>query len=849
MKRLARRSQPAQRRKVAAAGSVMAAAVLIALALPGGPAQAATSVRLATVEVTYTISFVATGGLTDGDTVTLTGPAGTTFPASGNNWVVADDTTGNDGGGLNFTSAGDQATGTVGFITVNPGDEVTIQAFGIGNTAATGSQHLRVSTSAESTPVNVPFTIDAKRAVGSVTVQVSSAAVQATGVTYTVGFSATDELWNSGSMITLTAPKGTTFPAEGTAHSAYFVNDDSGPGNCGPDPVSVSASGSTVTLGCGGAGTAPIPAGNRVTVSITGVRNAASAGSKTLTVTTSADPKTASGTYRLTSEAGATSVGAPMLTRSSSAAGATGTTWTVGFTATQGWYEGQVKLTAPAGTVFPGHANDYSAVNDTSGTSYGVSLAGTPAHSVTMEVDAAPDFSNGEFLAEPVIPGDHITLTISDVTNPSTSGPVSLSAGADPVAVSMPLSGSASTPGLTLTSTSAGAGEVEYTAGFTATVTQTVSTVNLAFPGGTKFQSSPAPCDVIRDDTTGKQSVCLAPTVSGTTVTLQTPSTFGQFTVSAGDYVTVQVYGVTNTSDSGAASVGLTTSDASGPVTLPGFTITAPEPVTTPGVILDSYAAGATEVSYAVSFIASEGLNTGGYANAAPSSVTITVPGASFPASSSLCDEIFDGSNGQGPLCPNTPIGSGGDTITLNDIGARIAPGDQVILFVYGAQNPAASGSTQLTVSTSGSNGPASTGIGLTAATKISDPALWLSSPAAHATGVTYTVGFTADNGLSGGNGGAGYSTVTVSAPAGTVFPDSGCTGVTVRDNTYWDGGCTATTGGGTNVLTISTPGVQPKDHVTVTIEGVTNAAAGSKTLHVSTSSDATPAAVGYHLN
>ena len=78
--------------------------------------------------------------------------------------------------------------------------------------------------------------------------------------------------------------------------------------------------------------------------------------------------------------------------------------------------------------------------------------------------------------------------------------------------------------------------------------------------------------------------------------------------------------------------------------------------------------------------------------------------------------------------------------------------------------------------------------------------------------------------------------------------PDNGCTGVSVRDDTYWTSGCVATTGGGTDVLTISTPGVQPKDHVTVTIQGVTNAAAGTKTLHISTSSDATAVAVTYHL-
>ena len=704
-------------------------------------------------------------------------------------------------------------------------------------------------TSADTTLVNAPFTIKAKRAVGSETVQLSSAAVSATGVTYTVGFTATDGLWNAGSTITLTAPSGTKFPASGAADSAYFVNDDGGPSdNCGPSTVSVTGSGDTVTLTCGGAGSQPIPAGNRVTVSITGVKNASTSGTKTLSVTTTSDPKKASASYSLSSSAAFTSVAAPMLTRSSSAAGAAGA-WTVGFTATQGWYESQVKLTAPAGTAFPTNATDYSSYNDTSGNVYGVSLVGTPGHTVTVVVDAAAGFGNDEFEATPVAAGDHITLTISGVTNPTGGGSLSLSTGADPVAVSIPLNGSASTPNLTLTSTSAGASAVEYVAGFTATVTKTVTTVTLTLPGGTKFFST-ASCDLIRDDTTGDQGICLTPSVTGDTVTLATSLTFGQFTVSAGDYVTVAVYGVTNTTSTGSQSVGLTTSDVSGPVSLPAINLTTAASVTSPGVLLDTYAAGATQASYTVSFIASEGLNTGGDFNVDPCSVTITVPGATFPASN-VCDLIFDGSNGQTSNCPNNPpvISGGGNTITINDLAARIAPGDQVTVFVYGGQNPSATGSQQLTVSTSGSNGAASPpDFSLTAATKVTDAALWLSSSVHSATNVTYTVGFTVANGLSGGNDQVGGSTVTISAPAGTVFPSNGCTGVSVRDDTYWTSNCAATNGGGTNVLTISGPQVQPKDHVTVTIEGVTNAAAGSKTLHVSTSSDATPVAVTYHL-
>jgi hypothetical protein len=182
--------------------------------------------------------------------------------------------------------------------------------------------------------------------------------------------------------------------------------------------------------------------------------------------------------------------------------------------------------------------------------------------------------------------------------------------------VTIPLSGSSSTPDLTLSSLSAGASDVDYVAGFTATVTQTVTTVTLTFPSGTTFQQSPAPCDVIRDDTTGQSAVCLSPSVTGTTVTLQTSSTFGQFTVNSGDYVTAEAHGVTSTTGTGSQSVALTST------------------------------ASATQAGYTVSFIASDGLTTGGFANSAPSTVTITFPGASFPVSG-VCDQMYDASSGQ----------------------------------------------------------------------------------------------------------------------------------------------------------------------------------------------------------
>ena len=95
---------------------------------------------------------------------------------------------------------------------------------------------------------------------------------------------------------------------------------------------------------------------------------------------------------------------------------------------------------------------------------------------------------------------------------------------------------------------------------------------------------------------------------------------------------------------------------------------------------------------------------------------------------------------------------------------------------------------------------------------------LALSSSLAGATGVTYTLDF------EGPALGGGSSTLTLTAPAGTVFP-AGCANYLLTDTTSGASQTSASvTGGGTAAVTITVPfGTAVNDHLTLAVTGVTN--------------------------
>src|SRR5579863_9182682 len=127
------------------------------------------------------------------------------------------------------------------------------------------------------------------------------------------------------------------------------------------------------------------------------------------------------------------------------------------------------------------------------------------------------------------------------------------------------------------------------------------------------------------------------------------------------------------------------------------------------------------------------------------------------------------------------------------------------------------------------------------AASSVGSPVLTLSSKAAGATKVTYTVNFVATSGLL-----ANSSTITLAAPAGTGFaPTNGCSPYVVYDDTTGaTSSCLSATvsNGGATVTITAGVGANAGDTYTVIANSVANAATtGAQTLAVSTSADPTP--------
>src|SRR5579859_6339616 len=171
----------------------------------GSPSLSVSSLSATATRVTYSAIFVATSGLSAGSsTITLIGPTGTVFaPTIGcSPYVVINDTTGQSSGCLSATVTGGNQVVITTSISANPGDLFTVVANNVANTSSTGSQNLSVSTSVDTTPVNLPFTLTAPSTITSGKFVPSSKSATATEVTYSFSFTANNALSAGYSTIT-----------------------------------------------------------------------------------------------------------------------------------------------------------------------------------------------------------------------------------------------------------------------------------------------------------------------------------------------------------------------------------------------------------------------------------------------------------------------------------------------------------------------------------------------------------------------------------------------------------------------------------------------------------------------
>src|SRR4051794_31481020 len=246
---------------------------------------------------------------------------------------------------------------------------------------------------------------------------------------------------------------------------------------------------------------------------------------------------------------------------------------------------------------------------------------------------------------------------------------------------------------------------------------------------------------------------------------------------------------------------------------------------------LSSTAAGVQHVRYTFSFTASGMLGSTGH-------IVVTAPsGTVLPSSAQIHNNATNTTITRSGTLSNT-----NRTLTINLCCSDVVnPGDNLVITLDNVTNASATPSATLDVSTSTDTDPATSPpytldaphqvTGVTAPT--------VSSTAGGVQHVRYSFSFNAG----AGNGGlVNGGTITITAPSGTVLPGS----AVIHDDTT--NASITRSGTRSNANTTLTLGlccseaIAAGDHITITLDDVTNPAAGSGyTLAVSTSSSPTP--------
>jgi hypothetical protein len=519
--------------------------------------------------------------------------------------------------------------------------------------------------------------------VKSASLNITSDSENATAVTYTVTFISPHAMTSGSSTVTMAAPAGTTFTTP-ACDCGYDVFDNSTDTDVPDSETAVLSNGnSTATFK-----TPNVNAGDVVTAVAYGVQNSSASGGN-LDFSTSSNTRAVKLPLTLVSES---SVESPMLTLSSTTPGATGVMYSVGFTATNSLTGGvasqsTVTLSAPAGTVFPNANDDYYVCNDTSDpNSSGTGC--TPTEGATL----SNGNSTATFFTTLAHGGDHLTAYATDVTNPTVGTSLSFSTSSDPSSVTLPFTGTSSSPYLDLSSYYEGASDVQAVDCFTnaSTLIANTSTITVTFPTGTSIINPVDGVeDVVTDTSAHTDTTGLFGVVSSNSIMM----TVGGTSIPAGDYVCVDIGGITNSTTTGSLNVDLSASTGQNVNQTTSQPFTTQQSVSAPSVQLSNSAEGTTNVDYAVTFtigtglIPPEGDITG--------SVTLSAPvGTVFTSSS--CDVSTDDTRQRSVSCVT---GTNGATTTIP--APFTYPGDTVTVFVPGVTNTTTKGRQTLTVSTS----------------------------------------------------------------------------------------------------------------------------------------------------
>ncbi len=740
---------------------------------------------------------------------------------------------------------------------------------------ASSSDTIAISTTSDSSPVSTPdyAIVSPPGAVTGVSVDVATPSTAtpslatigeagqsaAYSVSFTTSSNPSGALAADLGQITLTAPSGTSWPSSATA---YTVTDTTPTPNTTGTAYNVTVSSSSVVI------TTPvaIAAGDAVTVDIVGVTNPSttSAGSSTLPactidttggclldVSTTADTASASGSYTLGT--GVTNVSVSI---NDSAAGVGRSNppainssnatyqpiYTIAFTATTTLASGDfITITAPSGTMWPSSASDYT-VNS-------LAVSSSPGPSVILNYV-------GFDTPVQIAAGSTATVVVYGVMNPttaSTSDTISVSTSTD----IYPVSSSPYTvdptsvydvqwSGTGISSTTA-ASTANYSIAFTTqTALPSGDTITVAAPSGTTFPaySSSAYSVTVGSSTT---DIASGATVSngGATATITVSSS-----ISVGS-VTVAITGVTNPAE-GRYTMQVSTQTDTTPAPTPPYKILSTTGSTPSGAVSNvavptlsndwTYSSTYNNLAtYSTSFSTS----SVGLLTADAGTITITFQsGTVLPGSASAADYVINGVQAYGV----TP-GATSNIATITT-GVNIPASSTVDIVIQGIENPSASTSNTISISTSSDTTPSSSGYYTTvspptevvydaACTNAAGTQVDIyATPDASGQVATYCVSF--ETSSSGGLA-AGAGTITLQAPAGTTF-SSTASDYVINSTSAASAVPSALSGSTTDnqvVLTVNAA-IAVSTVVTIYLNGaVTNPPAGAYSMTVFTSSDA----------
>jgi hypothetical protein len=818
----------------AAAGAGSVADVSLSASSTGGAATA----------TIWNLRFVTPDALPAGASVTVSAPAGTSFPAGGASVYDLTQNASIPVSAQSLSGGGDAVSLTLGS-GAPARDLLALHFAGVTNPpGGTPLSSVTVATTVDSQPAGAGGgAFGSPQSVSELGFSPSSPAGGATGVTWSLHFTTSPQGGLPGTgdgKITLAAPAGTVF--SGAAPTIYDLDTGMTIGVASPALSNSSATESVPV-------TSRVAGGEKLVLIQPDVTNPAAgtpfAGVSLSTSADSVPASPASGGFVAAGSVSNVAFGA-----SNAGAGATNTTWNVRFTlsASGGLSDhGTITIGGPSGTSFAGGSPNVWDLTT------GIQLPAVAAHSGSSETITA----GGELAG-----GDTLEVSQSGVTNPPggiSPGQVSVSTSSDPSPVAASALGAAtssiSNVAVAENTLAGGASAAVWSYSFVTSTTGALSggnTVTINAPSGTTLFGG---CGTrVIDETTGAfDDLCggrVTVSNGGATATITLD---GGMSIGAGDSVVVLLAQTGNPAASGYAAADFsvsTSADTTAVSPASGQTFTRAAAPGAPIVNVSTPAGGASGASWSYTFAASpsgELSSTGGHAPGA--SIVVNAPsGTTLPGPCGTY--VIDESTGvQDNLCggPVTQSNNGAtDTIHL-DGGILIGAGDTVAVLFAGVTNPPAGTepASGYSASTSSDTASASPSAGQTFSNPGAPVGVILSDTSG-GSGRDWTVAFSPSQ--TGLLSGSSHSTITIAAPARTQLPPA-C-GITVVDDTaastdsLCGGDVVQSNGSATDAIHLDGGFIAaPGDDIRVQLNGVTEAGNPDATT-LATSSDPTPSTV-----